>query len=272
MKLPCAKREPIIQTLRDELSANALLIPDSGFQPLVLLESRGKGKAPKVIGDLSSYLVSDNFTFSDDEIEVDEISQISGEETRSIKYQIGLTLLNGFLSGFKGLGVPDLKFSLKSANTFKYKFKNVERKRIDLGKLGKKLKEVQIDPDNPAAARFFVEDAEHPLVVDSIITSNNFIMTMDSDNSSSLEAEIDALVVEVGTAKAGYEAKKTSKSTVSFLGPHSIPFAFSCVELSIDASGKVKNLTSKMMRDVNGNDQEELIQIDLAGEDEWLLS
>jgi hypothetical protein len=243
--LPCKKNDldPVVNTLRGVFGANIVRVPESRIQPLVVIARRGDRQSYR--GKLAELFSGD---FPALRTETSAMAELSGKRTRQVDAQLGLQILSGFLSG---LGIPggsiDSQFS--KAQEVSFTFGNVERHYVDPTRIGNSLDGKLLDKQKPAVAMFFGDNPWDLLVVDSIIVSNSFTISVDRTTDASATLDIPAIQKAVGDVKADVKVSSATNLDVSFSGVQQLTFAFTCQRVFASADGRVTILdpTNQML-------------------------
>jgi len=239
-KLFCPN-DPILELLDEHLQASIVKVPDERIYPLRVIEKTNK-KVAKFRGKLENIT-----TISIPEADLDELledkrmANISGTKSTATNSELGLKILQGFLKGFSA-NVPNLKAHFKDVTKVSFSFENVARKWIDNNLLGRELRDLIIDRANPATAGFFNNPASKLLVIDSIITSNDFSIHVEDAVDDSFQFEAAAIQEELGKLNTKIEVASTSNLSLTFKGTQPLPFAFTTIELKLDSTGKVTKM------------------------------
>ncbi|GAB4044661.1 gasdermin [Spirosoma litoris] len=232
-RLFCKEVDPLVAVLKDWLRAEILRIPNGEVKPLLVIERAGQQLHPR--GKLSRLLTHpERFLVGDGEIQKDYMADLSGVRSRKANLAIGIKIANNFLKGFGvNSGIESL---IQGATTLSFSFSNVYKCTFDNGLLGTALKYQSIDKSNPVTAGFFT--GSDLLVVDSIITSDNFsihIADEDKVDLSGKAAEIEKLF----KASATLKVEEIAKTTISFKREIPLPFAFTCLKFNLDEAGRI---------------------------------
>jgi hypothetical protein len=227
----------LVQTLRQTFGANPIRVPEERILPLTVLASDGKrttfrSKSP-------SSLLKGNPSI-DVETSTSKMVNLSGKRSRSVKLDLGLKVLDGFLSG---MGIPSAKVTAKfeGAREISFSFQDVQRLFVDPGVLGAELAGTAINDASPAAA-IFLEPQYQFLIVDSVIQSRDFNIKVESSASNAFSLDVPAIQEIVGNAKLGVEVSSGSSLELTFKAKKHLSFAFSCLRLYVDGNGSVTSM------------------------------
>ncbi len=228
--------DPLVELLRTLFDANIVRVPEERVKPLMVIASCDK----KLIfrGALLPLIDSELPMLNDSLIISSRMANISGKRTKRVSIDIGLQILDGFLSGF---GIPSAGISnnFSGVSEVSFSFQNVERRYVDSNLIGRILSEKNIDQDNPAAKIFLGKDACELLVIDSVITSSDFSISVDRTNSEEFELNVSAIQDFVGKLNSGISVSTTSGYDLVFKGNKHLTFAFSCIRLTVDSNGQI---------------------------------
>lgn len=178
---------------------------------------------------------------NDIEIGKSKMAIISGKRSQRVKLKLGLQILEGFLKGF-GIPSAGILLKFKGASEVSFSFEDVERKYIDIGFLGKILTNRVIDRQNPAAAIFFEDGVCDFLVIDSVITSSDFSISVDRTKSHDFKIDVPAIQNILGEMSLGVEVSTISGYDLLFKGNKHLAFAFSCVRFNLEQNGKISSM------------------------------
>lgn len=264
IKLPC-KDEPLLRILRDFLGANALKVPEERIKLLSVIEK--SGSIYKLRGNLYNLLNSDDgLDISEEDFENTKVSNICGKKSRKANIEIGMPIFEGFLSGF-GVSNFGINAQFEDVSSISFSFEDVTRIYIDNGLLGRKLKSYQLDKSNSANLGFFRKGKEKStfLLIDSIITSNNFTVNIEETSNKNFQLNIEELKRAVSNAKQKVSVEFLNKMSVTFRCKKALPFAFSCIKFELDDNGKILGMPtftksiSKVFGEADGESIKEML-------------
>jgi hypothetical protein len=156
--IPLCTGDPLLDTLRETFAATPVRIPETRIQPLSALAATSDNASFR--GQLEPLLAGRHGL----EVPVAEspMAALAGKRSRSIRWSVGLKILDGFL---QGLGLPggSLAANMRGAERVSYSFANLLRRFVDLNQLGQALSGRRIRRTNPAAAIFFDQGSRGPL-------------------------------------------------------------------------------------------------------------
>lgn len=237
LKLPCKADDSMLTLLRDVLKCELIRIPSENIYPLRIIEK--KGNIIKEIGELKNILSKPNeFKLSRNDYERFSMASLSGRKTRKANFELGIRILEGFLKGF-GLNNSFFNSTLKGEVSVAFSFENVYKISIDNGLLGNALKNHRID--NIRLTDFLNKQSEL-LLIDSIIESNEFVVSFYKEDNTDLSIDINA--IELANINSKISINKIGSNSVSVHRENALPFAFTCIKLLADYTGKINNLTT----------------------------
>jgi hypothetical protein len=241
--LPCGHHDdPVVATLRDVFTANVLRVPEERMKPLTVIASH-KGERWSFRGAMAPLLENRKLTQSLGRLvpSTSQMPNLTNKKTRHVEFDLGLSILDGFLSGF-GIPSAGLDASFENVGEIAFSFDNVERHWLDVNVVGASLTNEALKQNNPAGKIFFDDDPWSLNLVDSIITSSDFTITAKSARKGSAKIDVPTIQNLVAKAKAGVQVKSTSASTLTFAGSKGLTFAFSCVRLYLDPQRRIRIL------------------------------
>ncbi len=215
--------------LREMFKATPLRVPEARVQPLVVVAH--KDNNIQFRGDLS-FLLENPGAFVMD-FNTDAVADVALERTKSIDIDVGLSILEGLLEGLK-ISPAAVGVALKGAKEISFSFNRVQRRWVDLGKLGLQLKTNRLDLTHPAVKIFMGEEASTFLLISDAIVSNSFGVNLESGREDAFEAGVPAIQQFVADAKLDVRVKSSFKNNITFEGDSPLTFAFSCVRIEFD--------------------------------------
>jgi len=100
------------------------------------------------------------------------------------------------------------------------------------------LKRHKLDRWNPVNRRFLT--GEHQLhVIESVITSNEFTMSVESSQCANFRIDFPMIENLIAPAHAVVTAQSTSSRMVSFNGTQRLAFAFTCSRFYLDHNAEI---------------------------------
>jgi len=226
--------DPIVKTLMEVFNASIVRVPETRVQPMSVVAAKDSKSSFR--GRLAPLLLED------DVLEVPEaksqMTNIKGKRTKSVKTDVGLKILEGFLTGF-GLPGATIGAQFAGASEVTFAFNDVVRTFVDTGVLGRQLIGKHVNKENPAAAIFFGEDSYEFLVLDSVIGSSDFTIAVSKSNDKAFKLDLPAIQNVVKEANVGVSVSTTTNYDLTFKGPEHLTFAFSAVRFHLTKDGTV---------------------------------
>ncbi len=239
MKLFC-KRDPLVDFFRNEVCANLLSIPDARVGVLGVIEQIRKTEnklRTENIANLLKDLKDPDLLSYDLYVKTRPMANISGVKSTSTNTEFGMKVLHKFLHGF-GVNAPGISSHFETIEKVSFSFNNVQRHWADNALLGDAFTNQAIEKRADTAG-FFQAKASKLLLVDSTIVSNSFCIhaeTQEGSHFSFENADIPGVIEGTGVQ---VKIEKTDRHTLSFSGQQALPFAFTCLELKLDASANI---------------------------------
>ena len=236
--LKLCRNDPIIGTLRDVFGANVVRVPESRIQPTCVVAHRGGSTSFR--GALEHlFPAGDEWSPRPGDIEKSRMPNLAGRRSRAVDVGLGLSIMSGFLRGF-GANSTSLEASFQGVREVAFSFDDVERRYIDVNRLGKQLSGRAIDRANPAAAIFL--DGYDFLVIDSVIGSRDFQITVTDTNDAGFQFAIPAVQQLIGHASGGLSVTSATGRDLRFCGTEHLSFAFTCVRFQLQPDGRIAHL------------------------------
>lgn len=226
--------DPIVSTLRGVFGANIVRVPEERVKPYSVVAMRGdqlsfRGALAPLLGAAVTF----------DAPAASKMADVAGKRSRKVEVKLGLEILSGFLRGF-GVPAPGVVAHLANASTVSFAFRNVERQYVDVNVLGQRLGGARLDFANAASAIF--RQGWTALVIDSVITSSDFSIALETKQGGGVALDLPAIQKVVAAAEVGVEVVSESERELVFRGPKALTFAFTCVRLFLDAEGRISAL------------------------------
>lgn len=257
--------DPLINTLRGVFSANIIRIPEERIKPLCILA--GKKNQTKFIDHIDTLLKTssknDN-ALNNIQILVSEMSDISGKKSTKINLDLGLKLLDSFFKGF-GIESCAIKSSFENVLEVSFCFKNVQRLYISMGNLSKIFINKKIDTANPLSSIFFGENKHDFLLIDSVIQSSDFSISVEKATSSDFKLDIPVISQMIANANSEVSVASNTGLDLIFKGKKHLSFAFTCLKFEPDENGKIRLMMPDSSGKIlfSGDDSEELIDFEI---------
>lgn len=219
--------------LRTRFDANPLRIPQTGMQPLTIIEIDSSRKA-HYFGDFID-LIDGDFE-NPIEIKSEELAGFSMKKSKKVKVGLGLDLLQNYMSAF---GIPSaaIESEIEKDGKFSLSFSKVRRNyfsKINLISFIKK-NNIRIDADLLSAKS---PDSKLAIIMDSIVSKDFSISVYDkSDHGVSLS--IPAIEESIANANIDVKVSSEAENDICFKKEYPLTFAFSCKEIEI-IDGKIE--------------------------------
>jgi hypothetical protein len=233
--------DPVVEYLRSTFGANIVRIPRASLRPPEVLAARN-GQT-KTMGQLADILLgASSFALAPGDLHDVPAPSALAARTRSVAVDLGIDILGGLLQGF---GIPKIglggAFEPKSAISFN--FHDVRRLYVETNRLGRLLQNSAIDRANPATTPYFEDqDPWRLLLIDSVLTSPGFTVTASRSRTVSANVDLPAVQQLLADVSAKVSVSSSSSSTVSFTGRERLTFAFTCLEVTLDAEARIVGL------------------------------
>ncbi len=241
-------RNEVTDMLRKTFKATPLRVPESRVQPLIVLaERQGKTDFRGALRHL--LLEGEDFQVA---IEESTLNDVALKKTRSVDFDFGLNILEGF---FQGFGIPGgaLATQLSGAREIALSFSNVRRRYVDRNLLGTTLRNRRIDLEHPSMSPFLGDDPFNMLLITDAIVSNSFSIVVEKSNEREFSLELPQIEKVLEEANAGVKAKVQNGRSLTFEGEEFLTFAFSCIRLELDSrTGKLGVGTTVVTRESAG--------------------
>jgi len=220
------KEDSVFSILYNILQANVLRIPDERIVPLGVIEKPLLGKA-KFRTTLGTILKETNdLDINENYLVNKRMASISGTETSQVNLSTGLEILTSFLTGF-GINLPNIA-----------RFENVHRQWVDNGILASVLENQSI-VKNALTKGFFGIPSNKLLVIDSIITSNDFTIHVSDVVRDNFSFNATAIAHEISETENKLKVLSSNNHSLTFKGEKNLPFAFTCLLFRINSNGKI---------------------------------
>jgi hypothetical protein len=231
--------DELTDTLRDVFGANIVRVPEERIKPLAVVAAQGDKAS--WLGSLSEILVGKArlpITPSSG-----RVASLSGKQSKKVDFKFGLGIMQNFLGAF---GVPSvgIDVAFKNASEVAFSFNDVVRWYVDRLELGSVLQNQYVDMTQPSAVGFFGDPPPWELLlIDSTITSSDFTISVDSSSHNDVQIDLGAIQQIVDKASVGMSVSLAAGRVLSFKGPTHLAFAFTCIQLYLNAQGKISVLS-----------------------------
>ncbi len=228
-------KNELTDQLRSMFNANPLRIPESIYQPLLVLEIINK--KPQPLGQFEE-LVKGKYNHNLDII-TSEVAEFSGQQTKKVNSKLGLDILGGFIKAF-GAEPAKINIALNKAKSLNFSFSNVERRRFSPLLLGKILAENEVfaNPNNMFVDKIMKDRKSKLAIVTDVITSNSFSINVFDEKDNDIEIDIPIIENYLTNLDIEFNIDSTKTNEIKFTKDTPLTFAFSCVEILIDENGK----------------------------------
>lgn len=241
--LPLCPSDPVLDALRAAFpDANVLRRPQRRVRPLTAFAvpepARLRPVPPLLLDDLLPLLAEPTVQLPG--LKGGPSPRFTATRTAALKHETGLRFLSGFL---EGMGVdPELfRSAFDGADTLSFDFQGVKEQWVPLSELGQALAGARLDPDNVATPLFLQAPRHQLAVVDSVLTSNAFVVQAGAraDASFDLRLPVQEAVAKIG---ARVQVKLLDERTLRFAGSPALTFAFTAVALDLGPDGQIRRL------------------------------
>ncbi len=123
--------DPLMKLLKDTFQATPVRIPEERFQPMIAVAKFGDDN--KYLGRIEK-LLTDPATYPAAPL-VSQMANVSGTKTKEVNFELGFSLLSGFLKGM-GMDGASLKASFSGVQKMSFSFQDVKRYYIEIADLG----------------------------------------------------------------------------------------------------------------------------------------
>lgn len=215
--------------LREMFKATPLRVPEARVQPLIVVAQ--KDNDVQFRGELS-FLLDNPEAFVMD-FNTDAVADVALDRTKKVDVEVGLSILEGLLKGLN-MSPAAVGVALKGVKEISFSFHNVQRRWLDLGKLGTQLKTNRLDLTHPAVKFFTGEDAPTFLLISDAIVSNSFGINLESGRDDAFEEGVPAIEKFIADANLNVKVQSSHKKSITFQGENPLTFAFSCVRVAFE--------------------------------------
>lgn len=231
--LKLCNNDDLLVVLQKTFNANPIKIPEERIKPLVVFS--GKNKKYKYIGKIENLLTDS--TLINLQLENSKMANLSATKSKSIDTKLGIQVMDGFLQGFGTNGVS-LDFAFNSVKKISFSFQNVNRSFLDIGKLCSELNKRKFDLTHPIN-KSFQQETEKCIIIDSIITSDNFSMKVEEATQTDFKFDIPEIQNILNSSDNKISANSSNSLEISFQGEIPLAFAFSSFILKCDEDGSI---------------------------------
>jgi hypothetical protein len=218
--------------LRELFDANPLRIPQTGMQPLTILEIDTTKKA-RFFTEFK--LLIDGDFGEPVGIKSEELSGFSMRKSKKVKIGLGLDLLKSYLGAF---GVPPgaVEGQIRKDDKFSLSFSNVSRNYFDQVELGRFLYKNDIRI-NEEFIRMKSPDSKLAIIIDSIV-SKDFSISVYDKSDNGVNVSLPAIDESIANVKIEANVSHEAAYDICVKKEYPLTFAFSCKEIQI-IDGKI---------------------------------
>ena len=216
--------DPLVSTVRDEFGATLLRTPDGRFQPgSVIAKSVVSATQPRFWGHFVDIAPS----FVQPPTLETQLPQVSRASSGSMKISLGLSLLDGLLSGM-GSSVPidnvDAELGFSNAKEMSLQFPAARRRYMHLAQLGAALSDCQLA--RHGGTELFFEDWAL-ILIDGVLETDQLRVETNAERGAQLASQPIPI-------SANLTATWDRWGRVVFKCHEPVPFAFTAITLEID--------------------------------------
>lgn len=219
--------------LRHLFDANPLRIPQTGMQPLTILEIDSTRKARK-IGEFID-LIDGRFG-NPIKVESEELAGFSMKKSKKVKVGLGLDLLQSYLGAF-GIPPAAIEGNMEKDGKFSLSFSKVSRNYFNQLDLGRFLDENDIRI-NEKYLSMKSPDSKLAIIIDSIV-SKDFNISVYDKSDQGVNLSLPAIEESIANANIEVQVSQESSNDICFKKDYPLTFAFSCKEIQI-VNGKIE--------------------------------
>lgn len=213
--------------LRD-VGYNVVKLPRQAFTPLTLLgEDNG---SVEIIGVLSQLL--SNPPATSPSIATDKIaSSVNGNATSGMKLSLGLSILNGLISGLGG-GKLAASLDFTNARKLTFLFNNVTFDSVQPLDVSNYLEGGDVDADSPLLKQYLFGKGKLYVITECLKSDE---INIKLEKSDGVKAQVDVPVIQQAIGGSiGVEISAQGENVVTFKGPTKVAFAFKCFEIGVN--------------------------------------
>jgi hypothetical protein len=229
-RLALCHGDPLLALLRDVFDATPLRVPEERVTVLSAIAT--KGKQSRFLGAFDALLESGSPLLLPNK--VSHVASLANRQSRSIKADLALKILEGFLVPF-GFPTPSISGAWATADEVSFSFPSVHRRYVELAVLGKHLATLKLDTSNTLSSMLRPRGEWDLLVIDSVLQTSQFIVEITHASTRTIHLSATQLVESLGASSPAVTVR--SEREVVFAAPTALTFAFSCVRLCSDAEG-----------------------------------
>jgi hypothetical protein len=226
----------LLRLAREVFDANPLSAPDTRVKPMVVLAA--SGSRVSYFGELAAAMPAVQLP----KVRRSQLANMSGQRSRYASVEVASAILGAFLEQLAGVPVvpgqlaaaTKASFGRSHASGVSVFFPNPRRDYVDLGELGAALAGAVL-PESPAT-RVFLDGDREVLLVDSVILSDQIGISVRRRGGTASALGFEPFgSLAVATGGADEVIVKATKW---------MPFAFSCLRVSLDRDGSIARIVS----------------------------
>ena len=212
--------------LRD-VGYNVVRLPRDFLPPLSLITRQND--AVEFIGGIDN-LISNPGTLP--AITTNQVAaSVNGESSSSMKFSIGLSILNGIISGLGG-GKLGANIGFTNARKITFEFNNVLFDSVAPLQVGNFLRNGDVDADNPVLKQFVLGNGKLYVVTERLKSAE---ITAKFEVGDGVNANVDVPVISGAIGgSVGAELASGRTNAVTFKGTNPITFGFKCFQIGLD--------------------------------------
>jgi hypothetical protein len=231
--------DPLVASLREVFGQNVVRVPEERYRPLTVLA--GRDRRLEFRGELAPLLTGEPLSVPSGLLADSRMANLTGKRSRAVQLSLGLKILEGFLGGF---GVPSASISaaFAGASEVAFRFDDIVRSWADINAVGALLRGRRVDPANPAARVFLRRKPHAFLVLDSVVTSTDFTISVEKAASADFSLDVPTIEAALGEARGAVKVTSRSARELTFRGDRRLAFAFGCVRIRLGPGGSIEGL------------------------------
>jgi len=236
--------DPLVRTFLDKYNLNLLSIPREKASVGDLYVHDGKRVSTP--GSVTYFL--------DPPFEVpaaitgESMADVIGQVSNSVSVNVGLGLLEGFLTAMGAGGIlakVRAGYEAKGTKTLKFHFAQATRDYVDAMLVGSRLTDHRIKEGHA-----LYDEGYHYYLVTAVARSPSINIIAESDNARSVNIDVDAM--RIAAVPVGISMAKSNEGEVTFTGKKSLAFGVELYELRYDVRRKQLRLLLTDVGQVRG--------------------